>query len=347
MFFPTIIPLVDRGTKRIIIFDSPGAFMSTKTLSRCDIVLLGAIFCIGIFLCESKSAIAAVLNPGSIIVATESSGNLYQVDPVSGAASLISSDGLLFNPNHLLIDSQGSLLTAERGGAGHTAGIVRVNLASANQTLVTAMTFPVALDFDHSGKLIVGNSAHQLVQVDPLTGSQTLLTTLSGFPNVQDVDVDQQGRIIVLDFGVFNSGGGKILQYDPATGIQSTIATGGNLFNPSDLIIRPTGDFIVSNRLANSTSQILDINPTSGAQHIITTVASEGFISLQDQNTLLYADFNGTLSILKIDLTNGQSQNVSSFHFSNDIVGVAIVPEPSTIALLAIGAVGLVFASRR
>ncbi len=73
---------------------------------------------------------AVVLYPGGIVVASENGGKVYSVDPISGAATLISSDGLLYNPMHVILDSQGRILTAERSGPG----IVRVDPRTGVQT---------------------------------------------------------------------------------------------------------------------------------------------------------------------------------------------------------------------
>ena len=294
---------------------------------------------------------AAPLTPGDIVVASQSSGDIYKVNPSSGAASLITTDGLLFNPSHVIIDSQGHVFTAERGGSLNNPGVVQVDPTTGMQTMLAPMTTtnrPQALAFDQNGSIVIGNAAKQLVRIDPHTGSQTVLTTLTGISNIQDVDVDEQGRIVVLDFGVVNSGGGKIIRFDPQSGSQTTVSLGGNLFNPSDLIIRPTGDFIVANALSNNLSQILRVDATNGSQSIVSTISSQGFIALQDENTIDYADFFRNLSVQRIDLTTGHADQVSSFVFPHNVVGVGIfVPEPTTLSLSLVGSFGILIASRR
>jgi outer membrane protein assembly factor BamB len=288
---------------------------------------------------------ATVLSSGEIFVDSESGGSIYAVNPTSGATTLISTGGLQFDPNHIVLSDQGQIFTAERTKRGTAnPGIVRTDPVTGDQTLVASgplLADPLALAFDQSSDLVVGNSADQLVRVNPQNGTQTLLTTLKGVSSLQDVDVDSNGRIVVLDFGAFNGGGGKIVRYDPATGVQTTISTG--LFNPSDLLIRPSGDYVVANRLATEMTQIIEIDPNTGAQNIALTVPSEGWIALQDENTILYADFYDNLSIVRANLLTGQTQTVTNFHFPQNLVGIAIyspVPEPSTMCL-AIIALGL------
>jgi len=295
----------------------------------------------------------AALVSGDMVVASQTGGKVYVVKP-SGGVSLVSSGGLLNNPSHVIIDNQGIIFTAERTG-GTSPAIVRIDPATGGQTLVTSgqsLDVPVALAFDQSNNLVVGNRNEQLFRVNPQTGAQTAITVLGGVRSIQDVEVDPQGRMVVVDAGIFNGGLGKIVRFDPATGLQTTISQGDQLFNPSDLLIRPSGDYVVTNRLANGTSQILQIDPVSGAQHLALTVPSEGWITLQDQNTIVYADFFDNLSILRANLLTGQTQTITSFHFPQNLVGIATytpvpVPEPSTVSMTAIGFALLVFSNRR
>jgi hypothetical protein len=285
---------------------------------------------------------------GDIVVATQSSGRLYKVDPTTGTTFLISSGGLLRDPSHILIDGAGGIWNAERSTA--RVGVVRTNPTDGSQTLVAAgplLPRPTAIAFGGSSSLVVGNSgvgvSHTLVRVDLLNGTQSLLATLSGMSGLQDVDVDAAGRIVVLDFGSIGVGGGKVVRFDPVTNQQSVVSAGGSLVNPTDLLIMPSGDFIVSNRLPNSTTQIVKINSITGAQQIAMTVPSEGFLALEGENSIVYADFNRNLSILRLNLLTGQTQTVSSFLFPNNLVGIAVysVPEPSTYAMTVLGVFGL------
>jgi hypothetical protein len=81
----------------------------------------------------------------------------------------------------------------------------------------------------------------------------------------------------------------------------------------------------------------VQIDSVTGAQHVDLTVPSEGWIALQDQNTIVYADFGGRLSLLRANLTTGQTQTITNFQFPEPLVGVAIyapVPEPSSLGLV-------------
>jgi hypothetical protein len=283
-------------------------------------------------LCAARSNFAApILTQGEIVIATQSNGNLYRMHPGTGAVALISSGGLLVNPSHVLIDPRGRVLTAERTNFG--GAIVRVDPATGAQQHVSFMPFPIALDFDLGGNLVVANRDRDVVRVNPITGAQTPVTRFTQVESMQDVDVDPLGRIVGLDAGFFNSGGGKVVRYDPITQLTTTIATGGMLFNPADLVIAPDGAFLVSNRLVGSSTQLLRIDAITGAQQLLMTLPSEGFIAMESPSTLVYADFhNGPTR--RLNLADNQSTIISSSRLAGNEVGVAVfLPEPSIVAL--------------
>jgi sugar lactone lactonase YvrE len=253
-----------------------------------------------------------------------------------------------------VLDTQGRILTPERSGcAGTGPGIVRTDPTTGNQTMIASgplFTYPTALAFDKANNLVVGNG-NQLVCVDMQTGHSTSLATITGIMGIQDIEVDQRGQIVVLDFGFYNSGGGKVVRFNPATGQQVTVSSGGYLFNPCDLVIRPSGDYIVSNGLTYGMStQMLEIDPDSGAQRIETTVSGSGFIALQDHDNILYG---ASSSVDRISLLTGQRQAIGNIIPSGGLTGITIwvpheTPEPSTITLLLIGAASLLaYAWRR
>lgn len=284
---------------------------------------------------------AGSLNPGDIVTCAQSSGILYRTDPSSGTTTVISSGGLLSNPFHLMIDSQGRILAAERS---YGPGIVRTD-ATGSQTSIASgplFTFPTALAFDANQNLFVGNGI-DVISVNMQTGESAVVASLTeiGGYGIQDLEVDRQGRFVALAFGDFNSGThSKIVRFDPATGQQTVVAAEGYLFNPVDLVINPNGDYIVSNRLMYGTStQILDVNPNTGSQTIVSTVPTEGFIALQDPNNIVYV---GSGSLIRVNLLSGETQQYPGFTYG-DITGVAVyspVPEPSTLAMLLIVTLG-------
>lgn len=295
---------------------------------------------------------AAPLQMGDIVIATQAGGSVYQVDPVTGDTTHITTGGLLFAPSHVLVDRQGQIFTAERGGR-----IVKIDPATGAQTLVAdgpLFSKPVALDFAGPNRMVVGNydffEGGKLIDVDLSTGSSSLLTSLSNLSNVQDVDVDHLGRVIVLDMGHYNFGGGQIVRFDPSTDQQTTVSTGGLMFNPSDLLIHPSGNYLVANRINNFTTQILQIDPITGNQQVKLTVPYEGWIALEDENTIVYASFFPLQPVLRANLLTGETEVVSHTNVSYNIIGVAVfspIPEPTAVMLVMSGGLFLALGRSR
>lgn len=284
------------------------------------------------------NSVVSGLNPGDFVFVQQNSGRVSVVKPGNLQPQLIAGGDLLDNPNHVIIDSERRILTAERSS---TPGIVRIDPVNGNETLIASgslLTRPVALAFNGPNNLVVANSNgpsdRKVVGVNLLTGVQTLIANLS-LSSVQDVDVESSGKIIALDFGIFNSGGGKVVRIDPATGISTTISTGGFLYNPSDLVIAPSGNFLLANRLNNSNSngsQLIEIDALTGIQRLITTMPGEGWIAQESLNSLIYADFTLSTPLTRIDLTTGVKQAISNVNFGGsaaaNITGLAMVPQP-------------------
>lgn len=318
------------------------------------------ILSLGIWLLASATLSAAALNVGDIVFVQQSGGRVSYVPgtgsptltnlsgplmlepldfansslgPVLPSPQLISQGGFLFDPNHVLIDPLGRILTAERSTA--TPAIVRIDPTTGIQTRIASgslLTRPVALAFDLNQNLVVANangngSNNRLVHVNMTTGAQSLIAHLTFTP--QDVDVDSNGQIVITGFG------SKIARFDPLTGNATIVSADGLLTTLTDLVIQPNGNYLVSNRL-NTTSQILEIDAGTGAQRLIATVPREGWIALENANSLIYADFHKTIPITRIDLATGATTPLSDLNFgTGNITGVAVVtaiPEPSSIA---------------
>jgi hypothetical protein len=302
---------------------------------------------------------AATLNPGDIFVCSESTGNIYKIDPVSGVSNLISSGGLLNHTRGMTFDNQAQLFTIEE--SYKNPGIIRIDPITGIQTLISSGSglSLTSLTYDqNNNNLIVGNSPswfhEQVLSINKETGTQSLLASLTNVHSIQDIEVDQQGQFIVADWGVTNApGNSQIIRINPTTGEQMTVATGGYLCNPSDMLISPSGDYIVANQLSNKTAQLLSINPDTGTQQIITNLPYGGFIASLDQNNIVYTTellFSVQPSIIRVNLLTGEKHTLTTFDSSVTLRGITVyspIPEPSTFLLLGIGAISLAAYARR
>src|SRR5215472_15016878 len=93
------------------------------------------------------------------------------------------------------------------------------------------------------GDLVVGNilapgGPSNLVLVNPIDGSQTILSSAVSFPS--GLAFASNGSLFVTDLNA-----NAVVQIDPATGSSHTISSGGSLMNPLGLAVGSTGDLFV------------------------------------------------------------------------------------------------------
>jgi hypothetical protein len=290
-----------------------------------------------ILLIGSQNANAASIPPltvGDIVVSQQSSGGIYKINPTSGAVSQITTGGLLFNPMHLVVDYSGQIYAAERGYYGNTPGIIKIDPATGQQQMLATFGYPTAINFDLDRNLVVG-SGKTLTKVNPSNGTKTTIGTVN-VTNLQDIEVDSSGNVVVLDSGTYPSGGGKIVRFNPQTSTQSVISIGGMLRNPGDLLILPSGNYLVAN---GNEGNLIEVNSVTGAQQIFKDIGAEGWITLENNASIVFADFDKQVSIERIGLPDGSIQNITRNGFGNgNLTGVSVfsIPEPSTIIITMI-----------
>ena len=308
------------------------------------VLALAFAHCVALLL--SHVALAEQLNPGDIAVVKQDTGEVYVVDAETGTATLIVDIGCS-GFSHVILDSCGRILTATRG----SAGIIGIDPATGQIDSIASGALirrPCALAFDNNDDLIVGDTYNGLVRVDLSSGTQELLTP---YTDIQDIEIDDDGNIFLLDFGRVNAGGGRVLTFDPVTESLSTLAEGGNLFNPADMTFGPDGNLLISNRLSNRQSQILQVDINDGNQEVLftdSTTNSEGFIDLENNQSLIVGHLYGN-TITRIDLFSGDTQNVSYLGVYGHVTGIAVcpMPEPSSITLLFFGLASILCVRRR
>ena len=95
------------------------------------------------------------------------------------------------------------------------------------------------------GSLVVADKvANKLILIDPLDGTQSILSQGQFFESVSDVALSPDGNLYVADTG----GGGleRIIAVDPDTGAQSLVLVGGNLENPAGIGVVPVPEPLAS-----------------------------------------------------------------------------------------------------
>lgn len=254
-------------------------------------------------------------------------------------------------------------------------GLLTVN----RNTGVTAPLSPVDVDFnglikiDRQNQIVFLDQSEHLTRLNPATGIATPISP-DTFTFANGLDFEANGNILISsDSGVF--------RVNPQTGV-STLFSQGTFFSPSSLAVTPTGEIYINeffNRLqridsvtgaatpvvgtsltifdngmisdrsgfliALNNSNLLRINPNTGVQTTITpNIATfpRGLAIEPDGNILVATNE----AVLRVNPTTGAFVTLSTgTFFSPEGIAVA-VPEPSSLALLSLAAVGLIVAQR-
>ncbi len=153
---------------------------------------------------------------------------------------------------------------------------------------------------------------------------------------------------------VSSSGNDRVLKYDGASGAFIGVfvtAGSGGLDRPIDMTFGPGNNLFVTSSLTNS---VLQYDGANGA-FINTFVPSGGVSDLQNpwgigfNNGNLYVASRDTSTVKRFDANTGTFLNnfAQPLAPSAGFITFAPVPEPATLALIAIGAVGFLRSRRR
>lgn len=320
--------------------------MQLQSLPR-PLAALGSFFALFI----ASHAAAVVLHPGDLIVTDNNNASLpgyvLDINPITGAQTLISSGGLLVQPDGVAIDRLGNIIVSDFGGLdGSFGSILKIDLATGNQTVVSTggnLVYPTSVNIDPNGQLLVTQQGVGLVsgavlRIDPTTGAQTVIASLGSITTAEDAVVDPHGGILVSSFQSISG----IVRVDPATS-QQTVLTSGNFLGSGifDICVDQNTDH---NLLVAGNSGLVSVNTLTGDQSILST---GGFIHRllsvsQNSSGLTYVtdgpDDNTPGSVLAINLQTGTQTVISSGGYLITPNGIIVVPEPTGLAGMILAA---------
>ena len=252
---------------------------------------------------------------GKLYVAQDQYFRLLEVDLESGAYSVIASrnvDGVIF---HNLRD----LTIASDGGLWVNCGI-------------------------------------SVSRIDPVTGVQNPLYTdmwesPGGLTNSHYIATESSGMMLRTFLSSILDGDGGVTRLDPATGTETLLASG--MDNPYGIAVADDGSiFVVEERRDGSHPDYVGIHridPVTGVETVVSTdpllgpFASGDLVWASGQG-LFMIDYGANNSILSIDVTTGAASTLATFD-RNAVgilgAGMAVVPEPATVSLLALGGLAL------
>jgi sugar lactone lactonase YvrE len=248
----------------------------------------------------------------------------------------------------------------------------------AQSTFASGMNYPLGLAFNSAGDLFVANSANNAI---PASGNITEITP-GGTQSIFASGVDPQGIAFNSTGNLFQSDyrSGNIYEYTPG-GVQSTFATG--LSFPLQMTFNSAGDLFVGAGYGSGNGYIEEITPNGissifasglyfpnglafnsagnlfesdlgtgniyeftpgGARTTFASVASPNSLAFNNAGNLFVANAAGSI----IEITPGGTESTFATDSSGP-TGLAFqpVPEPTTLALGAIGMAALLARRRK
>lgn len=311
----------------------------------------------------SKLAASVHLLPGDIIVTDQGQqgiggfdGRIIRVDPATGAQTIISAGGLLFDPNSVTMDASGNLIVSDFNSSG--GAIIRVDPATGTQTLIASgnlLSHPRGVTLDSAGNIFATtdggtSSTRGAVRIDAMTHAQSYISTGGLFRVPEHLLYENANRLIVVDAQAMLSGNGALIAV--SNGNQSFISSGAIRF-PIGLAITSGGYYVTEHDTSASIARLDRVDPLTQA---ITTVSSGG--NLVSPGDVAWNPFRGDLIVADLDAAGGggaiigidpatgaQSVLPAGGNFFNP-TGIMIVPEPVGAALVW-GLFGIVRTRRR
>jgi streptogramin lyase len=296
-----------------------------------------------IILAAASPAYSAPLPTGTIVVATQYSGELFAVDPATGSQTLISSGGYFTHPLVGVASESGQSVLVVNG---YRAQVIRVNTTTGQQTLLSSDGgFRQRLDdivLEPGGSILVGSwFAAELWRVDPASGAQTLVSSGGGGEGFEPYSITSSPT---GDIFVATKTTGKIFHVDPLSGAQTIISSGGFFTHPLDgIAVEPGGSLVV---VSNFTGQVVRVDPVTGAQQLVSEISAPlDSIAVEPDGSILVGSAY-TASIFRVDPMTGNHSLVSTggTDFDGYSIGVVSVPEPGSCTLVAFGVAGVAVA---
>lgn len=246
-----------------------------------------------------EKAAAPPLKRGDIVVGT--ANRIVRVDPVSGAASVISEGGDIQNALGIAFDAHPHIVVVTDSGK-----VIHVVPASGAQHVLLANGWlfqDVAVRSD--GKYAVVNlpsaTPSGLFLVDHDDGSITKFNTGSHFGDgPTGVVIGRDGHFYVSHLGT-----PTVLRVDRNSGAESVVVQGGHLVSPGGIALSGDGHLLV---VDFGSDKVVHLDPATGHQHVI---ASDGNlkapvdIAVDAQGKILVVDLVGD-KLVRIEPSTGQ-----------------------------------------
>lgn len=301
-----------------------------KTTSLIHPQVITGTLCAGMLLCLTAGASAQNLFAS---IGSSANGQIFEYSP-SGVPTLIAS-GQDY-PQGIAFNYAGDLFIANTAlNAGESGNITKISRAGVQSTFASGID-PSDLAFNNAGFLF--QSDYQSGNIYKYTTAGMQSTFATGLANPLALTFDSSGNLFVG--AGYGAGNGYIEEITPG-GAKSTFATG--LTFPTGLAFNGAGDLFACNQSAGI---IYEYTP-AGVRSTFATLSQTDLDGLAfDSSGNLFVTGGNSGDLIEISPSGTPSIFASGKPF---VVGVAFqpVPEPSTLALLAVGASAVAFRLRR
>ncbi len=174
-----------------------------------------------------------------------------------------------------------------------------------------------------------------VIRVDPLNGSQTLVTSGGLMVYPAGIALSQDQHILVSD--PFASIGPAVLRVDPATGNQTVLSSGGSLAYPFGIAIDANGNVLVAdNEAGGGSGAVIRIDSSSGAQEVLFSfsggfVHPRGIAVAPNGDIFLTGDVAATTlargAVLRVHHATGDQTIVSQGDLLSETMGVTVTAD--------------------
>ena len=279
------------------------------------------------------------------IYVTNSSNNTVAIIGSGGTTTTFGSSSDLSGPTGLAMNSSGDIFVANNNSGDIAEFTPSVAGYVFEDDFATGLSNPRGLAFDSAGNLYVANQSDGIVDKFTPGGVESVFATGLSTPN--GLAFDSAGNLFVTN-GTGGTGAGSITLITPG-GIPANLTISGTPLNaPNGIAFKGNNVYVVDHN-----DPAVEEITSGGVGSIFPTTAG----SLNLPKTLTF-DSSGNLYVTDFGNNTVTEYNASGalIHtYSTDIDGpcfvIAVaslsVPEPSTYALLGLGAGLLFFFNRR
>ncbi len=299
---------------------------------------------VGIAACLAPQVITAVAD--TLFVgdwgagATSTSGSIFTYDTTVGGASQATFAGQLYTPGGMAFDSQGDLYVSI-GEQTSTAGKILKFASDVSSTLfASGLNTPSGLAFDSAGNLKVGLSGGNAIDsISPDGVVSPFATLASGSKFIYGLAYDASGVLYCAS----RLNGGSVTEFNSDGSQKATFATA--IGAPFAIAFDAAGNVFVDDA---GSGRIFKFNPDGTGKTVFASGLSVPTgMAFDSAGNLYVAEATGGV-IDKFDSSGNKTTFATGLTTPWFVsIGKTAVPEPSTLALLLLGAGTIAFAIRK